>query len=300
MDNKTKYLYSFCMMIQKEKNLGYHISKGADDIYWILNNGENFIKNLSKNFDSAVIKAKEYVGSNVDTSVWHRRKKFYDTDCYAKKPEQQDSHVDSHYSYLDNIEFQIKKIQCEAREYVGDVGNTLEMELELIETFSFDGEWGNCSCYRFKDSNENRFVYFGTSVSAECFKNSGDKFVISFEIKKQFIDQQHYEKDGVVPFKVNQISKIKNNLVKTKNYWVSLPSSDEIIDIDVLYTPSKNKKDVRFDFSFKNRQKEKIVFYPTGIKTFKQAKEFLHKLSEFNDKGKLTVEYLTNLTKETK
>jgi hypothetical protein len=32
---------------------GYHISKGADDIYWILNDGDFFIQNLSKDLDIA-------------------------------------------------------------------------------------------------------------------------------------------------------------------------------------------------------------------------------------------------------
>ena len=51
---------------------GYHISKGADSIFYILNDGENFVKNLSTDFETAKIEAKKIVGENVDVSIWTR------------------------------------------------------------------------------------------------------------------------------------------------------------------------------------------------------------------------------------
>ena len=93
----------------KTMEKSYHISKGADDVYWILNCGESFIKNLSKDFDTAVAKAKEYIGDNEDipVDVWHRAKQ---TNTYVpyEYPVQQDAHVDSYYEYLYQLEFESK------------------------------------------------------------------------------------------------------------------------------------------------------------------------------------------------
>jgi hypothetical protein len=217
---------SYCLYM-KTTEKSYHISKGADDVYWILNHGESFVKNLSKDFDTAVAKAKEYVGdSDIPVDVWHRAKKTYDSYEY---PIQQDSHVNSYYEYLYQLEFEPKKIECEARQFVGEVGSTLEMELELIETFSFESDYGYCKCYRFKDQNQNRFVYFGTSQQAKCFQNPSDKHIVSFEIKRQFTDHQHYQKDGVVPFKVNQITKLKTNAPKIKKDTKQFVKEQEVI-----------------------------------------------------------------------
>ena len=287
------------MIVQKEKNLGYHISKGADDIYWILNDGEIFIKNLSKDFDTAVVKAKEYVGSNVDISVWHRSKKNFD---FIAKPKQQDAHVDTHNIYLALAGVEAMKADCKARDYVGNIGDVFEKELTLVDSSKGCSQYGEFKIIYLKDENNNRYVYFG---NAYCFNgmNKDHAKKIKFQIKKQYVQDKYLKqaslKYGIpseIEYKINQISLVKN-ISDNKKYWVSL-LSDKILDIDVLYTPSKNKKDVKFDFSFRNLKKEKTSFYPTGIKTFKQAKEFLHELSELNDKGKLTVEYLTNLTKE--
>jgi len=273
----------------KTTEKSYHISKGADDVYWILNHGESFVKNLSKDFDTAVAKAKKYIGVDEDipVDVWHRVKKTYDSYQY---PIQQDSHVDSYYEYLYQLEFEAKKIECEARQFVGEVGDTLEMELELIETFSFESDYGYCSCYRFKDQNGNRFIYFGTSQEADCFKNAGDKHVVSFQIKRQFTDNQHYEKDGVVPFKVNQIAKLKTNAPKIKYELIQLRNYET--DIDEIWVEYISKKEYKF---YINNNNEKILFYPKNIKSFKQAKELLYSFCDLNKEGKLTKEYLLNI-----
>ena len=50
----------------------YHISKGAEGIFYILNDGDTFVKNLSKDLEEAKIEAKKIVGENVDVSIWTR------------------------------------------------------------------------------------------------------------------------------------------------------------------------------------------------------------------------------------
>lgn len=273
----------------KTTEKSYHISKGADDVYWILNDGELFVKNLSKDFDTAVAKAKEYIGIDKDipVDVWHRAKQYFNTE---KKPQQHNAHVDSYYEYLYQLEFKAKKIECESRQFVGEVGDNLEIELELIETFSFESSYGYCSCYRFKDQNGNRFVYFGTSQEADCFKNAGDKHIVSFQIKRQFTDNQHYEKDGVVPFKVNQIAKLKTNAPKIKYELIQLRNYET--DIDEIWVEYISKKEYKF---YINNNNEKILFYPKNIKSFKQAKELLYSFCDLNKEGKLTKEYLLNI-----
>ena len=56
---------------------GYHILKGKDDIFWILNHDEDFIKNLSIDKEQAITKAKEFLRSinepdDIKISVWYR------------------------------------------------------------------------------------------------------------------------------------------------------------------------------------------------------------------------------------
>jgi hypothetical protein len=61
--------------MSKTNHLGYHISMGADAKMYILNFGEDYIKNLSNNLEIAKIKAKEYLdGKNVNVDIWLRPK----------------------------------------------------------------------------------------------------------------------------------------------------------------------------------------------------------------------------------
>ena len=60
-------------MLQKNIPNYYHISKGAYSIYYILNNGEDFIKNLSTDLKQAKQIAKEIVGSDVPVNIWCRK-----------------------------------------------------------------------------------------------------------------------------------------------------------------------------------------------------------------------------------
>ncbi len=282
-------------MQKQNKEQGYHISMGADAKMYILNCGEDYVKNLSTDLEIAKIKAKEYLeGDKVNVDIWLRTK--YVSPVYI--PHTPDwllfnHHITSYNNHLENLAFNVSKKDCESSEYVGNVGDVLEMELKLTETFNFESEYGFCSCYKFKDSNNNRFIYFGTSRQLSTFKNSGDKFVISFEIKKQFID----ENKDVVPFKINQITKVKNKLPIPKEYFVQANYDElDIMDINVEYY--SNKK-MNFSFSTYDRKKT-IPFYPENIKSFKQAKEFLDDLVNLDNKKKLSKDYLININKQKK
>ena len=59
-------------MLKENIPLGYHISKGTDSVFYILNDGDTFVKNLSKDLETAKIEAKKIVGENVDVSIWTR------------------------------------------------------------------------------------------------------------------------------------------------------------------------------------------------------------------------------------
>ena len=50
-------------MLKENIPLGYHISKGTDSVFYILNDGDTFVKNLSKDLETAKIEAKKIVGN---------------------------------------------------------------------------------------------------------------------------------------------------------------------------------------------------------------------------------------------
>ena len=61
---------------------GYHISKGTDSIFYILNDGDIFIKNLSKDLQTAKIEAEKIAGKKVEVICWTR---IYQTKSQNKK-----------------------------------------------------------------------------------------------------------------------------------------------------------------------------------------------------------------------
>ena len=60
-------------MLKQNYPNGYHISKGADDIYWILNEGEDYKGKLSTDLNKAKAKAEEKIGYVPDVVIWHRK-----------------------------------------------------------------------------------------------------------------------------------------------------------------------------------------------------------------------------------
>ena len=208
------------------KNLDYHISKGADDHYYILNCGKAFVKTLSTDLETAKIKARSIVGSDVPVDVWHRKKTF-GSDW---KP-QQDAHVVSHDEYIFKLKRAKIEEECNARQYVGEVGETLIKKLYLIDSHVAQSSWGEFNIAIFEDSEKNRYIYFG---NAKCFNNmetvmswNKDKVgrTFEFEIKKQYIHDKYLENTArrkdqpvEVPYKINQICRPK--FIREDNEWV--------------------------------------------------------------------------------
>lgn len=202
------------------KNLDYHISKGADDHYYILNCGTAFIKTLSTDLETAKIKAKSIVGSDVPVDVWHRKKSF-DSDW---KP-QQDAHVVSYEQYLFKLERAEIEKECNAREYVGQVGETLIKKLSMYDCQTAQSSWGEFNIIILEDLQKNRYIYLG---NAKCFnKMEAEKTVMTFEfeIKNQYIHDKYLEntarrkgKSIEIPYKMNQICRPK--YLREGNEWV--------------------------------------------------------------------------------
>ena len=182
----------------------YHISKGADDIYYILNCGVDYIQNLSLDLETAKFKAKNIIGSEVPVDIWFRKK------WLEKHKPNQDSHIKSYENYLQKLAFEKDKLNCEARQFVGNINDKIETELELTTRFDFQNDWYGISsiCY-FKDSNDNRYKYFGSCRSLRYFKNEGNKYLVSFKIKNHHFEDKYYKVDGVVPYKLNLIKQLK-------------------------------------------------------------------------------------------
>lgn len=274
---------------------GYHISKGADNVFYILNDGETYLCKLSKDLNTAkkiaTDKIKEYDpdffedGHELTVNIWNRNS--WSKEQKPKWLPIQESHISDYFKHIYKLEYEKNLKSVSHREYVGNVGDTIELELEMIDNFSFSTEWGGSWCFKFKDSKDNRFVYFGTSSQLNNFKEKGDKFVMQFQIKKQYID----EKYDVAPYKLNQIEKPKSTVPICKEYFVQLDLGEEDIScIHVEYFTKENYK-----FYFTTYKSEKIPFYPKNIKSFKSAKEFLYDLEDLQTANKLNKDYLINI-----
>ena len=282
---------------------GYHISKGATNDFYILNDGEIFIRNLSKNLSEAKSKAVKLIKENdpdyfkdgyeITVNIWNRNS--WSQEQRPKWLPKQDSHIEDYFSHINKLEYEKKLKSVSHREYVGNVGDTIELELEMLDSFSFATEWGGSWCFKFKDSKDNRFIYFGTTSQLNNFKENGDKFVIEFQIKKQFID----EKYDVAPYKLNRIEKPKSTIPVCKEEFVQIDYAKE--DISIIGFEYYTKKNIKFYFT--TWKGDKVPFYPKGIKSLKDAKEFLY---NFNDlvvlrvltKEMLLMENITDYIKE--
>lgn len=204
----------------KKMEKSYHISKGSNEHYYILNYGSSFVKTLSTDLETAKVKAKKIVGFEVPVDIWLRQNHKNNFDY----PVQYDDHVHCHNSYLYKIEKQKIDDECNARQYVGEVGETLIKKLYLYDYKVCQSSWGDFNIITLKDEDNNRFIYFG---NAKCFKN-WDKTTprtFEFQIKEQFIKDEFLNristKVGLIteaPYKINKIFKPK--IAKVGNEWV--------------------------------------------------------------------------------
>jgi len=157
-------------MFNKNIPSGYHVSKGATSVFYILNDGEDFIKNLSTDLKKSLKMAHEIAGANVPVSVWYRN----EWEKYQKSLVQLDHHILTHNDYLQNLESE--KIQKAIDEkyskysHIGNIGEKIEnLELTITAIFNYQIENPNgiypiiSFGHKFIDKNGNHLIYFGNS-----------------------------------------------------------------------------------------------------------------------------------------
>ena len=167
---------------------GYHISKGAEGIFYILNDGKTYISKLSTDLKEAKAKAKNYVGSDVPVNIWYR-------DSWKTGwtiPQYHEQHILDHKDHLWNLELEAKKARYTKYSHIGTIGEKLELELTIIEIYSFNGEYGLCFVNRFKDNNDNQLIYFGNSKDLVEYRGDS-KFQVGNKITVKAIIKNHIQ-----------------------------------------------------------------------------------------------------------
>ena len=186
-------------MLKQNYPNGYHISKGSDDIYWILNEGEDYRGKLSTDLNKAKAKAEEKIGYVPDVIIWHR--KSWEKFTYVKKPDYSEQHILDYFSNIRKLETANKIKEAKDKfSHVGDVGDILDLELTIIKIFGFDSDYGYCLAHKFQDADGNSLIYFGNSKQLIDGYDSkfkvGDKISITAEIKRHTKDQRDFVFDN--------------------------------------------------------------------------------------------------------
>jgi len=193
-------------MLKQNYPNGYHISKGADDIYWILNEGEEYKGKLSTDLNKAKAKAEEKIGYVPDVVIWHRRslEKF----TYTAPPKQLDDHISTYQFHIDQIKFDEYKKSIKDKyskfSHIANVGDKVNLELTITEIFNYpiyiEGRLNAVMGYghKFVDKNNNKLIYFGNSKQflqevedsynlKEIYK-VGDKISVKATVKEHTTD----------------------------------------------------------------------------------------------------------------
>ena len=108
---------------------GYHISVGAEGVFYILNDGETYISKLSTDLKEAKAKAKNYVGSDVPVNIWYR-------DSWKTGwtiPQYHEQHILDHKDHLWNLELEAKKAKYAKYSHIGTIGEKLNLELTITD-----------------------------------------------------------------------------------------------------------------------------------------------------------------------
>ncbi len=176
----------------------YHISKGADNVFFILNDGEDYLRKLSTDYDTAKKLAVKLIkendpdffkdGNKLNTYIWNRdkwnvSKNLKGIEIYS------DQHISDYYSHIKKVKKEKAIAEAKAKySFVGDVGDILDLELTITEIFGFDGDYGVCMVHKFKDANDNSLIYFGNSKQLNSEYDSkfkvGDKITVTATIKR--------------------------------------------------------------------------------------------------------------------
>ena len=215
---------------------GLHISKGANGVYYILNDSDIYLGKLSTNLDKAKKKAKEKVGRDVPVKIWLRfvqsSRSYLEFDPLKEKLIQHDAHIFTHQSYLKKIEFEKHKKTIQDKyskfSHVGNVGDKLDLELTITKIFTYPiytefSDRAICGyCHKFTDKNNNKLIYFGASKAfVEKYKTEndsirdreiykvGDKITVKATIKQHTTDIKDVDSETEIGMPLTVIARPK-------------------------------------------------------------------------------------------
>ena len=220
-------------MTKQNTELGYHISMGADAKMYIFNNGEDYIKNLSTDYETAKIKAKEYLLKEyeddnltneelkVPLDIWLRVK--YVTPVYI--PHTPDwlimtAHVIDHKKHLEFLKEKELKDDGAKQSHIGTVEEKIEnLELTITDIFTYVVDNPNgypiiTFGHKFEDKNNNHLIYFGNSK----------QFVKLDMVDVDWADQPQEQKVSIynVGDKITVKGTIKDHTYEKRNEYMPL------------------------------------------------------------------------------
>ena len=218
---------------------GYHISKGSESKFFILNDGELYCGKLSTNLDKAKKIAKEKLGFSVPVKIWYRFG-IQKTQIYVRNLDQ-DSHVQDHFAFLNEQENKIRienKKQELTKKYstfshISNVGDKVDLELTITEIFTYPiyTDYSDFPItgygHKFTDQNNNQVIYFGNSKTfVEKYKEMvgdseferdrsiyqvGNKITVKATIKDHTFDKKDYDNETEIGMPVTVIARPKIN-----------------------------------------------------------------------------------------
>lgn len=198
------------MSIYKNIPNTYHISKGADNVFYILNYGEDYLGKLSTDLSTAKkIAIKKILTSDPDyfknnkliIKVWNRHKYNIERKNYFNNLTQYDQHITDHQLHLDSREIaeRQKKIKDKYSKFshLGELGKQITLELTITKIFSYVGDYGLTFVHKFKDNNGNQVIYFGHSKqlvdkTAKAKFQEGNKITITGIVKDHSKDRDDH------------------------------------------------------------------------------------------------------------
>ena len=180
-------------MLKENIPLGYHISVGAEGVFYILNDGKTYISKLSTDLKEAKAKAKNYVGYDVPVNIWLRNS----WERHIPLPQKHEQHILDHNDYLAKLRYEEKKAKYAKYSHIGTIGKKLNLELTITEIYSFSGDYGLCFVHRFKDNNDNQLIYFGNSKDLVEYRGDakfqiGNKITVEATIKNHIQDKTDF------------------------------------------------------------------------------------------------------------
>lgn len=186
---------------------GYHISKGADNVFYILNDGEDYLGKLSTDLSTAkkiaiqrisTLNPDYFKNNKLTIKVWNRQKYFTNRKKYFDNLVQLDKHIEDHKSHLDSLEIAKRQKEISAKyskfSHLGQVGEQITLELTITKIFSYVGDYGLTFVHKFKDNNGNQVIYFGHSKQlvdekAQTKFQEGNKITITGIVKDHSKDR---------------------------------------------------------------------------------------------------------------